>query len=382
MELANQTVPSATEFQWLRTVDQSMKAMLESIQRARRSVRLEMYIYTASPVGEQFREALVQAAARGAKVRAMVDAWGSVTLSDKFWEPLRQAGGTVRWFNPLRLQRCGIRNHRKLLVVDEQIAFVGGFNISPEYQGDGVSHGWFDLGLRVEGLLAEELAGSFDTLFGLADFKHQRFARFRKRVNQKVVSAAEAQIIQSGPGLHPNLLKAILLKDFQSARSIRIIAAYFLPPRPIRRALMKAARRGARVQIILGAKSDVPMLLVAFRRFYQGFLRAGIEIYEYQPQILHAKLIITDSVVYAGSANLDRRSFLANYELMLRVNHAGLVAKAEDIFDSTLKHCRQVAPSTWRKSRTTLDKFREWWAFFILARVDACLSRRQLRDLR
>src|ERR1044071_5532550 len=119
----------------------------------------------------------------------------------------------------------------------------------------------------------------------LADLRHRRFVRFRKAVDQKIVSTPEGQIILAGPGHYPNLLKAALLKDLKSAKSIRIIAAYFLPARPIRRALIKAARRGARVQIILGAKSDVPLLLLAFHRFYQSFFRAGIEIYEYQPQI-------------------------------------------------------------------------------------------------
>jgi cardiolipin synthase len=174
----------------------------------------------------------------------------------------------------------------------------------------------------------------------------------------------------------------VLLRDLRSARSIRIIAAYFLPPRPVRRALVRAARRGANVQIILGAKSDVPLLQLAFRRFYQSFLRAGIELYEYQPQVLHAKLIIADGVVYAGSANLDRRSFLANYELMLRVTQTVVAVEAEGIFESALSHCRRIERKSWRTSRTVWGKLKEWGAFFLLARVDACWSRRQLRNLR
>lgn len=378
----HQAAASATRFRWLRTVDASMDAMLTAIHEASQSVRLETYIYTASPVGERFRDALVRAALRGVRVRVMLDSWGSITLTDKFWESLREAGGIVRWFNPLRLRRCGIRNHRKLLACDDHLAFVGGFNIAPEYQGNGVTQGWYDLGMRVEGPLAEELARSFDTLFELADFQHRRFARFRKRVNQKLVSTEDGQIVLAGPGLHPNLLKTLLLKDFQAAQSISIIAAYFLPPRPIRRALMRAARRGAWVRIILAAKSDVPLLLIAFRRFYQAFLRAGIEIYEYEPQILHAKLVIADSITYAGSANLDRRSFLANYELMLRVHSGEVAAEAERIFSKALEHCRKVEPRTWRSPRSWWAKWKEWWAFFILARVDGGLSRRQLRNLR
>ena len=372
----------AGPYRWLRTVDESMEAMLEAICRAASSVRLEMYIYAASRIGERFREALVQAAQRGVRVRVMIDSWGSLTLTDKFWEPLRGAGGEVRWFNPLSLGRGGIRDHRKLLVCDEAVAFVGGFNISEEYEGDGVTRGWYDLGLQVQGPLAHELARSFDRLFALADFKHRRFARFRRLVRQQVVSVEEGQVILAGPGHHPNALKSMLRKDFRTARSIQIIAAYFLPSRPIRRELMRAARRGARIQIILGAKSDVPLLQLACRRFYHGFLRAGIELFEYQPQVLHAKLIIADDVVYVGSANLDRRSFIANYELMLRLTSPELAPGAREIFSGNLPHCRKVDRAAWRRSRSLWEKVKEWCAFLLLARLDSVWSRRQLRNLR
>jgi len=380
--MAKEQGAAATQFRWLRTVDESMEVMLAAIRSAQGSVRLEMYIYAASPIGERFRGALVEAAKRGVRVQVMLDSWGSVTLTEKFWTELRESGGLVRWFNPLRLGCYGIRDHRKLLVCDERLAFVGGFNISSEYQGDGLTKGWFDLGLQVEGYLAQELASSFDTLFALADFRHRRFTRFRNLANQKIVSTAQGQVVLAGPGHHPSLLKPILQRDFRSARSLRIIAAYFLPPRPIRRALVGAARRGTHVQIILGAKSDVPLLQLAFRRFYQQFLRAGIELFEYQPQILHAKLIIADDVVYAGSANLDRRSFLANYELMLRVTDSELAAEGREIFAHTLDHCRRIERKSWKTSRSLWGKLKEWWAFFLLARVDACVSRRQWRNLR
>jgi cardiolipin synthase len=382
MTMALEQSASATRFQWLRTVDESMAAMLAAIQTAHRSVRLETYIYAAGGAGERFRVALEEAARRGLRVKVMVDSWGSITLSDRFWDGLREVRGEVRWFNPLRWGCYGIRNHRKLLVCDDCLAFVGGFNISSEYEGDGVTRGWYDLGLEVEGGLAEELAKSFDDLFALADFRHRRFARFRKVVKQPMLSSAQGQVILALPGHRPNLLKAMLLNDFKSAQSLRIMAAYFLPPRSIRRALVRAARRGTQVQIILGAKSDVPMLQLAFRRFYQSFLRAGIELFEYQPQILHAKMIIADDTVYAGSANLDRRSFLANYELMLRVPHPELAEQGRDIFNDALSRSRRVEPRSWRRSRSFWEKLKERWAFFLLVRVDAFLSRRQLKNLR
>src|ERR1017187_8331863 len=121
---------------WLCTGDEVFPAMLAAIDAAKESVCLEIYIFTDSPVGIRFRDALVRACQRGASVRVLVDAVGSYFLPGKFWDTLRSAGGEIRQFNPVALKRLIIRNHRKLLVCDGRVAFVGGFNIAPEYEGD------------------------------------------------------------------------------------------------------------------------------------------------------------------------------------------------------------------------------------------------------
>ena len=125
------TVPNCN---WLRTGSDVFPAMLAAIAAARRSVRLETYIYAPGPLGERFREALVRARQTGAKVQVLIDALGSYNLPSDFWKPLLEVGGEMRWFNPLSLNRLGFRNHRKLLVCDETVAFIGGFNIAPEYR--------------------------------------------------------------------------------------------------------------------------------------------------------------------------------------------------------------------------------------------------------
>ncbi|HLE04831.1 MAG TPA: phospholipase D-like domain-containing protein, partial [Anaerolineales bacterium] len=142
---------ASADFRWLRTGEDALASMLAAIESAEQSVRLEMYIYTASPVGEQFRDTLVRAQKRGVRVRVLIDALGSIKLLASFWEPLIAAGGEFSWFNPLQLKRLLYRDHRKILVCDERLAFVGGYNIAPEYQGDGVAKGWRDLGLEVSG---------------------------------------------------------------------------------------------------------------------------------------------------------------------------------------------------------------------------------------
>src|SRR5438874_7230237 len=165
--LASATTASCN---WLCAGREIFPAMLEAIEGAEHSVRLEIYIYEPGPVGVQFLEALVRAQQRGAEVRVLVDALGSINLPNTFWDPLRAVGGQARQFNPLRLHRMAIRDHRKCLICDEQLAFIGGFNIAQEYDGDGVTCGWCDVGLKVQGKMVFELAAAFDEMFARADF--------------------------------------------------------------------------------------------------------------------------------------------------------------------------------------------------------------------
>jgi len=141
---------SNSTFNWLCTGDEVFPAMLAAIDVAKKSVCLEVYVYQDGPLGIRFREALVRACKRGASVRVLVDAVGSYSLPGNFWDSLRSAGGEIRQFNPMALKRFWIRNHRKLLVCDGRVAFVGGFNISSEYEGDGIKSGWCDVGLKIE----------------------------------------------------------------------------------------------------------------------------------------------------------------------------------------------------------------------------------------
>src|SRR5688572_20322670 len=298
--------------------------MLAAVDAAALSVRLEVYIYRVSPIGEAVRDALIRACQRSVKVQVLVDALGSISLPEKFWDPLIQAGGQFKWFNPLKLKRLGFRNHRKVLVVDDQVAFVGGFNVAPEYQGDGITKGWHDLGLQVPNALTKELAASFDVMFGLADYRHRRLARYRRSSIARLAETPEGQLLTNAPGRGPYVMKGTLIRDINHARTVDIISAYFLPPRQMRRSMMRAARQGRPVRLVLAGKSDVKLSQLASRYLYKSLLRAGVQIYEYQPQILHTKLYLFDDVFYVGSANMDKRSLLVNYELLVRVKDHSL----------------------------------------------------------
>jgi cardiolipin synthase len=376
-------VPKIPALQWLRTGGEIFPRMLAAIESAQKSIQLETYIYSDGRLGRQFLEALLAAARRGVRVRVLVDAAGSWFLPNDFFNPLVAAGAEVRRFNPLHLWRFGVRDHRKLLLCDESTIFIGGFNVADEYDGDGVTRGWCDLGAQIENpALAEKLAASFDELFTLADFHRKPLMRLRlfkqRRKSQKKTAG---ELLLSHPGRGASPFQTALYHDLAKARDVRIISAYFLPTRRLRRDLRRAARRGARVQLILAGKSDVLVSQLAARSLYRRLLKTGVEIYEYQPQILHAKLILADGVAYAGSSNLDIRSLNLNYELMLRFENKTAAAEAREIFEDALKHCKKIELRQWRKTQTFWQRWKNHWAHFLLARIDPFIALRQFRTI-
>lgn len=376
------TPADSTTFRWLHTGEEGLAAMTAAIEAARETVRLETYTFSSGPPAERICRALAAARRRGVRVRILADALGSRELPAACLAPVVAAGGEFRRFNPLALERLSYRDHRKVLVCDERRAIVGGFNIAPEYDGDGVTRGWRDLGLEVAGSLAADLAAAFDRMFARADFRHPRLQHLRRAPPDPHTAQHNWRLLLSGPGRRPSQIRRSLNHDVVAARSVQIVAAYFLPPWPLRRRLLRVARRGGRVQLLLAGRSDVTLSQLAGRRLYGRFLRAGAEIYEYQPQVLHAKLSIVDDAVYVGSSNLDMRSLQINYELMVRVADPALVAGARGLFARMLAVSRRIEPGTWLQSRTFWDRLKERWAYWVLARLDPLLARWQWKRLR
>jgi cardiolipin synthase len=374
-------IQEGATYNWLCTGDEIFPRMLEAIDAAETSICLETYTFSAGTLGERFRDGLIRARHRGVAVRVLIDGLGSIGLPGNFWDPLRSLGVDVRIFNPVALNRMSIRNHRKLLACDNRVAFIGGFNIAPEYEGDGIKCGWCDVGLKIVGPLAAQLAASFEEMFARADFRHKRFMRLRRFNAKRSVTWPTEQILFSGPGRGRSPIKRSLVKDLARAKDVKITMAYFLPTWRLRRALLRVVQRGGRVQLILAGKSDVLVSQLAARSLYRRLLNGGIEIYEYQPQILHAKLMIIDDAVYVGSANLDQRSLQINYELMIRFQNTRIADQAREVFSKNLKNSEAITSESWRKSRTLWRRFKQRWAYFLLVRIDPYIARWQWRML-
>jgi len=353
----------------------ALDAMLAAIHHARETILLEMYIFADDEVGRRFLAALVAARERGVRVRVMVDALGSITLPGRFWEPLVEKGGEFRWFNAFQTaRRYGYRNHRKLFVADERVAIIGGFNISEEYHGDGVLHGWRDLGMELRGPVIPVLVRTFNDLFSRAAARPEVFFTLRRRPDTEV-EGENWRLLLSGPGRGHHALRRSLARDLSRARHVQIICAYFAPTRRIRRAFRKVIQRGGRVELILAGKSDVFLSQLASQSLYSSMMRDGLDIYEYEPQILHAKLFIIDDEVYVGSANLDARSLKLNYELLLRLDDPAAARQARAIFEHDWERSRRVRPAPWRAGRGWWRRLLEKIAYMVVVHLDPYLTR-------
>jgi cardiolipin synthase len=373
-------------FTWINSGFDLLESMLTAIAEAKISIRMETYIYTDEDIGRRFRQALIDAGKRGVKVKLMVDAVGGSELGSRYFKELDELEGChMKWFNRPSLATWSFRDHRKILLIDRCITYVGGCNIAEEYHGDGIHHGWRDGGARVDGPLAEDMATEFERMWSAADAKqwmHQVKLSIEERKQQRQRQRGDAVVrsIFVRPGLGQSPLIDSVRHDLRKAKDVAIISAYFLPGRSFRRQLGGAVSRGARVRLLLGGKSDVWLMQWATRSLYSKLLDARIEVQEYLPQILHSKVLILDDVVYVGSSNLDPRSLRINFEVMLRIEDAAFAKAAWAAFEDDLTRSQQVTPeSHW--SENWLIKLKQKCAHWLLGRVDPRMAEGMLRRL-
>lgn len=355
-------------------------AMIDAIDRARTCVFLEMYLFAADDTGREFRDRLAAAALRGVRVMVLVDAWGSWTTPEAFWTPLRAAGAGVRGFHPIRRGLFPFRNHRKLLLVDDTVAWLGGMNVADEYRhGRRGEPPWRDFVLGVEGPEVARLRRPFLRMWARADRPLLFRAFFRPRQPRADEQQGEGvRFYASGPGETARLALQAHREVIRAAqRGVDLAMGYFFPPGRILRELRRAVGRGVRVRLLVTRRTDVPAMRWAARGIYGRLLRAGVEVYEYLPAMLHAKLAIADDTLLVGSANLDLRSDRLNHEITAVVRDPALAAAARGEFESDLARSERVELEAWR-GRSLLDKVREYLSYWLIARADIFLSRVEL----
>ena len=361
----------------LKNGSEAFPAMFGAIDRAAASVALEMYVIKDDATGRELREHLVNAAKRCIPVLVLADAWGSVNLQDSFWDELRSAGGAVRWFHPLLKGLIPFRNHRKLLLIDDALAFLGGINIADEYyRGSGNEPPWRDNVLEISGTEAARLRRSFARMWSRAGSPYRRwFLRLGRYHRVKDLDGGRVRFLESGPENPMRQVRRAYRQLIQDAeRSIDLAMGYFYPHGSMLRTLKRAAKRGVPVRLLFSQKTDVPIARWAARGLYGRLLHAGIEVWEYKPAMLHAKLAVVDDTVVAGSANLDIRSGRINYELVVVVTDRELASRARADFEEDLKDAGRIELEEWR-GRPLMQKIKERISYWLLARADILVAR-------
>jgi cardiolipin synthase len=323
-----------------------------------------MYIYAEGVVGEAFTAALAERARAGVKIHFLYDALGSGKIDKKYLARLKEAGVEIAEYNPLRwytLAQMNNRTHRKLMVVDGRIGFTGGAGVQDQWAGNAEdpSH-WRDTHFRLEGPAVAQMQATFmENWIETTGAVLHGEAYFPKL---EPAGAQLAQVMLTSPGGGGESMQLLYLLSIASAvKSVQLANSYFVPDNVEVQALAAAAQRGAKVQVIVpGAYMDNRMVRRASRAGWGPLLRAGVEIYEYQPTMYHVKSMVVDGLWSSvGSTNFDTRSFSTNDEANLNVLDAGFAAEQARIFADDLKQSRRVTLEEWESrswTQKTLDR--------------------------
>ncbi|WP_114569715.1 cardiolipin synthase [Exiguobacterium flavidum] len=320
-----------TSSQVLTNGGETFPAILEAIRSAENHVHIQYYIYRTDELSTAIRDALIERAKSGVEVRFMYDGLGSYGLNESFLRPLKEAGGKVVAFDPISsplfIFTANFRNHRKIVVVDGKVGFTGGLNVGNEYDGKDPKFGfWRDTHLRLEGRAVKELQATFidDWLYGQIE-KDDTWETFANETNlplyfpaHDVETDGAVQIVTSGPtSKDPAIRNALIAAIITAQRSIWIATPYLVPDNETLTLLRLAARAGLDVRILTPGKGDSFTSYYATRSYFGPLLKDGVKIYTYNRHFMHAKIVLVDGKIgVVGTANMDIRSFVLNYELM------------------------------------------------------------------
>lgn len=314
-------------------------AMEAAIKGARRKIHVMFYIFRDDDTGRRFRDLLVEKARAGVTVRVLVDAWGTPRFTGKFSDPLREAGAKIAaflpsHFMPIVAPRFNFANHRKMVVVDEAVGFMGGMNVGDEYRKT-----WRDIMVRLEGPAVRALDHLFldDWFFASDDDVSHR--EYESLPSRDVACA----VVASGPDRESYIHDAYFMLFTRATRRIWIVTPYFIPSDAIATALRTAASLGVDVRVVLPTTSDVTIAKLAARSFYPELISGGVKIFEYQGPMLHAKaLVIDDDTCATGSANVDTRSFRLSFEVSCIFKDEDTTARLSAWFEDLFASSHQV----------------------------------------
>lgn len=332
--------------------DQIFPAMLATIKGAKQTITFETYIYWSGEIGNEFAAALSQRAKAGVKVHVLLDWLGSAKIDESILDEMRTAGVEIRkfhkpdWYN---LGRLNNRTHRKLLVVDGKTGFTGGVGIAPNWTGNGQdAEHWRDSHFRIEGPVVAQMQAVFMENWLKVTGKVMHGENYFPALEP--TGTINAQVFSSSPTGGSESMQLMYQLSITAAKtSIDLSSAYFVPDDMTIRVLANALKRGVKIRIITpGDIMDIDTVRAASRGTWGPLLKAGAEIYEYQPTMYHCKVMIVDNLlVSVGSTNFDNRSFRLNDEANLNIYDTEFAKRQTIIFENDLKNARQVTFQAW-----------------------------------
>lgn len=349
-------------------------AAFEAMKRASRRICLELYIFASDATGRAVAELLCEKARGGVEVFVLYDSFGSLFSDPAMFDKMRHAGCRVMEFHPIRPWECRYgwrplnRDHRKLLLIDDHVAGLGGMNLGQDYAGSWIvksairgsqisdSDLWRDNAIGINGPAARALRESFARTWNYV-FKG---GRIRRAELIHDIDGCDFGVLASVPTIDSQLGPTIR-RLLRSARaSIHLTMAYFAPDDLLIDELCRAADRGVRVRLMLPGRGDIKLLVIAARSFYEKLMSHGIEIYERQHVILHAKTFVVDGEVsIIGSTNLDYRSIEYNCELSAVIRCKEFGAQIEMLFENDVMFAKKIEPDIW-KHRPHWDRLGQW----------------------
>ena len=339
----------------LRNGDEIFPAMLEAIDGAEHTIDFLTFVYWKGDIGTRFARALCERAKLGVRVRVLLDGWGARPIDRSLIEDMNDAGVRVRWFRPLRRFNLGTlnhRTHRKVLIVDEAVGFTGGVGISDLWQGDARNENeWRDTHFMIEGPAVDGLRAAFldnwvETDSTIFEDRHDRFP------DQPKPGDSVVQCVRGSSETDRSDLAILFCALLQLAQhQIRVTTAYFVPDDDLSDRLCQAAERGVHVQILLpGPFADKRFVQLCAEADYERLVASGVELYNFQPSMLHAKIMTVDGIVAnVGSANLNTRSLNCDDEIDLVVIDPHIVQTLDDHFDSDLERSARIDPRRWKR---------------------------------
>lgn len=347
-------------------------AMLDS---ARSSIRMCFYIFADDDCGRAVLAALMAARARGVEVALLIDSFGSKGTSDAMFAPLRHAGCRYCCFSPRWSARYLIRNHQKIVVIDDAVAMIGGFNVEHDYFVPPQDNGWNDLALELSGPAVGELIRWYDLIEKWTANPRGAWKAIRRLVRAWNPGTGPVRVLLGGPtrGLSP--WARAVSDDLIEGERLDMIMAYFSPAVRLLARLGRIAKK-RQTRLLLAAKSDNGATIGASRILYGPLLKRGARIWEFSPCKLHTKLIVLDDAVYVGSANFDMRSLYINLEIMLRIEDKALADRMREFVDQHLPASLEITREVHKQRRTVLNRMRWTLSWFLVTVVDYTVSRR------